>query len=104
MALVKPVIYQVVGYQNSGKTTFLLKLIQVLKGYDLKVATIKHHGHGGYPDVSQQKDSSKHLDAGAAVALVEGEGRIVLQAEDSNWNLDEQIKLMELFSTRYYLN
>ncbi|SDN14370.1 molybdopterin-guanine dinucleotide biosynthesis protein B [Bacillus sp. OK048] len=97
MALVKPIIYQVVGYQNSGKTTFLLKLIQVLKKVELKIVTIKHHGHGGCPDVSKQKDSSKHLDAGAAASLVEGEGRIVLQAEDSDWNLDEQIRLMVFF-------
>ena len=44
-----------------------------------------------------QKDSSKHLDAGAAASLVEGEGRIVLQADDSECSLDEQIRLMDFF-------
>ena len=97
MALVKPIIYQVVGYQNSGKTTFLLKLIQVLKNDGFKTVTIKHHGHGGRPDVPLQKDSSKHLEAGAAAALVEGEGRLVLQADESSWSLDEQIRLMNFF-------
>ncbi|MDR7076631.1 molybdopterin-guanine dinucleotide biosynthesis protein B [Neobacillus niacini] len=97
MALVKPIIYQVVGYQNSGKTTFLLKLIQVLKNDGFKTVTIKHHGHGGRPDVPLQKDSSKHLEAGAVAALVEGEGRLVLQADESSWSLDEQIRLMNFF-------
>ena len=31
MALVTPFIFQIVGYQNSGKTTFLNKLISHLK-------------------------------------------------------------------------
>ncbi|MEH7113033.1 molybdopterin-guanine dinucleotide biosynthesis protein B [Neobacillus niacini] len=97
MALVKPIIYQVVGYQNSGKTTFLLKLIQLLKSNNIKTVTIKHHGHGGYPDVAEQKDSYKHIDAGAAASLVEGEGRIVLQAEESDWGLEHQISLMSFF-------
>lgn len=96
MALVKPVIYQVVGYQNSGKTTFLLKLIEVLKNEGIKTVTIKHHGHGGRPTVPQ-KDSAKHLDAGAVAALVEGEGRLVLQADNSTWTLNEQIRFMDFF-------
>jgi molybdopterin-guanine dinucleotide biosynthesis adapter protein len=97
VALVKPLIYQVVGYQNSGKTTFLLKLVQVLKNEGLKIVTIKHHGHGGKPDVLPEKDSSKHINAGAVASLVEGEGRLVLQADESSWTLDEQIKLMNFF-------
>lgn len=91
------------GYQNSGKTTFLLKLLQVLKKDGFKTVTIKHHGHGGRPDVPPQKDSSKHLEAGAAAALVEGDGRLVLQAEDSAWTLDEQIRFMVFFRPDFIL-
>jgi molybdopterin-guanine dinucleotide biosynthesis adapter protein len=96
MALVKPIIYQVVGYQNSGKTTFILNLINELKNDGLKMVTIKHHGHGGKPDIPR-KDSSIHLEAGASAALVEGEGRIVLQVDGHEWTLDEQIRLMDFF-------
>lgn len=98
MALVKPLIFQVVGYQNSGKTTFLEKLIRTLAAQGLKTVTIKHHGHGGKPDVVQYKDSSRHLDAGALASLAEGDGRIVLQAESSEWCLEQQIELMKFFS------
>jgi molybdopterin-guanine dinucleotide biosynthesis adapter protein len=97
VALVKPVIFQVVGYQNSGKTTFLINLIQGLTGEGIKAVTIKHHGHGGKPEGEHGKDSGRHLEAGAIAALVEGDGRIILQAEDSNWSLEEQIRLMEFF-------
>lgn len=98
MALVDPVIFQAVGYQNSGKTTFLLKLIQLLSEQGIKTITIKHHGHGGKPEVIQEKDSSKHLEAGALASLVEGDGRIVIQADGINWRLEEQIHIMKFFS------
>jgi molybdopterin-guanine dinucleotide biosynthesis adapter protein len=97
MVLVKPVIYQVVGYQNSGKTTFILKLIEALKNEGIKSVTIKHHGHGGRPEIIPQKDSTKHLKAGALAALVEGDGRLVLQADESFLTLDEQIRFMDFF-------
>jgi molybdopterin-guanine dinucleotide biosynthesis adapter protein len=97
MALVEPIVYQVAGYQNSGKTTFLVKLIEELKKLGLMTVTIKHHGHGGRPDVLPQKDSSRHLEAGAAASLVEGEGRIVLQADDLFLTLTEQIRFMNFF-------
>lgn len=97
MALVKPVILQVVGYQNSGKTTFVTKLLNALSQFELKTVTIKHHGHGGKPDAFEQKDSAKHLSAGAIATIVAGQGRLILQAENSSISLDEQIRLLEFF-------
>ena len=97
MALVKPLLFQVAGYQNSGKTTLSLKLIQQLTAAGLKVATIKHHGHGGRPDVVESKDSDKHVKAGAAVSLVEGDGRLVIQAESGHWSLSEEIEMLSFF-------
>lgn len=55
MAVVTPIIVQVVGFQNSGKTTFVKKLLQELSKQNIYVATIKHHGHGGKPDVVEKK-------------------------------------------------
>lgn len=98
MALVNPVVFQTVGYQNSGKTTFLLNLIQILTEQDIRTVTIKHHGHGGKPEVAEEKDSSRHLQAGALASLVEGDGRIVLQAEGIHWCIEKQIQMMQLFS------
>ena len=97
MALVKPIIYQIVGYQNSGKTTIILKIIEILKNEGIKSATIKHHGHGGRPDILSQKDSAKHINAGAVASLVEGEGRLCLQADETALTLEEQIRFVEFF-------
>lgn len=97
MALVKPIIFQIVGYQNSGKTTIITKLIEILKNEGFKSVTIKHHGHGGRPDILSEKDSAKHINAGAAASLVEGEGRLCLQADETALTLEEQIKLVDFF-------
>jgi molybdopterin-guanine dinucleotide biosynthesis adapter protein len=97
MALVKPIIYQIVGYQNSGKTTIILKMIAILKNEGIKSATIKHHGHGGRPEVLSEKDSAKHIKAGAVASLVEGEGRLCLQADETTLTLEEQIRFVDYF-------
>ncbi|MEH7335835.1 molybdopterin-guanine dinucleotide biosynthesis protein B [Neobacillus drentensis] len=97
MALVKPVIFQIVGYQNSGKTTFIERLIKDLKGKGLRSAVIKHHGHGGKPDLVDNKDSTKYLSAGAAASIIEGDGRLLLQVEKWENSLEHQIELMSFF-------
>lgn len=86
------------GYQNTGKTTFVLKLIQELSKQGIKIVTIKHHGHGGKPEVIEQKDSSRHIMAGAAASIVEGDGSLLLQANVSEACVEDQIKLLEVFS------
>ena len=97
MALVKPIIFQIVGYQNSGKTTFMERLIKSLKDQGLITSAIKHHGHGGKPDIVQKKDSTKYLSAGAAASIIEGDGRLILQVEEWGHSLEAQIELMNFF-------
>ncbi|MEN1937599.1 molybdopterin-guanine dinucleotide biosynthesis protein B [Paenibacillus sp. 102] len=89
-------ILQIVGYQNSGKTTLTEKLIQAFSDKGMKVATIKHHGHGGYPEVPQ-KDSERHRWAGAVVSSVEGAGLLSLSSLRDKWPLQEIIRLYEFF-------
>lgn len=97
MAVVEPFIFQIVGYQNSGKTTVANKFVERLSAIGWKVATIKHHGHGGKPDVNEDKDSSRHVRAGAVVSLVEGDGRLLIQAEKDLWPIAEKINLVTQF-------
>lgn len=89
-------ILQIVGYQNSGKTTLVEKLIQTFSEQGLKVAAIKHHGHGGYPTVPQ-KDSERHRKAGAIVSAVEGDGLLLLTALRNQWSLQGIIRLYTYF-------
>ena len=97
MALVTPVIFQVVGYQNSGKTTLTTMLIKMLAEKGIKTVTIKHHGHGGKPESIPLKDTEKHMKAGALASIVEGEGRLHLQVENDRYSLHDQIELMNFF-------
>jgi molybdopterin-guanine dinucleotide biosynthesis protein B len=58
------------GWSGSGKTTLVTRVIPVLVGRGLKVATVKHAHHDF--DIDQPgKDSWRHRDAGASeVAIV----------------------------------
>ncbi|PHD57740.1 molybdopterin-guanine dinucleotide biosynthesis protein B [Bacillus toyonensis] len=89
-------IIQIVGYQNSGKTTLVEKVVHALAESEMKVATIKHHGHGGFPEVAQ-KDSERHRKAGAVVSSVEGAGLLSLSSLREEWSLQETIRLYEFF-------
>lgn len=89
-------VLQIVGYQNSGKTTVTEKLVKALTNEGVRVGTIKHHGHGGYPELPLQKDSERHRQAGAIVSAVEGDGLLSLSAA-SHWSLEEIIRLYTCF-------
>ncbi|MEC2921618.1 molybdopterin-guanine dinucleotide biosynthesis protein B [Bacillus tropicus] len=91
-----PSLLQIVGYQNSGKTTLVEKIVHALAERKIKVATIKHHGHGGFPEVAQ-KDSERHRKAGAVVSSVEGAGLLSLSSLREEWSLQEIIRLYEFF-------
>ncbi|MGX9134310.1 molybdopterin-guanine dinucleotide biosynthesis protein B [Rummeliibacillus sp. JY-2-4R] len=82
-------ILQIVGYQNSGKTTLMEQLISQATTESLRVGTIKHHGHGGIPMIENSKDSFRHEQAGASVTAVEGEGTLRMSIHQSTWRLDD---------------
>lgn len=90
-------IIQIVGYQNSGKTTLMEQLIKQASAEGLRVGTIKHHGHGGVPMIDSSKDSSRHEQAGASVSAVEGEGTLRMSIHQHNWQLAEILKIYAAF-------
>lgn len=81
------VILQVVGYKNSGKTTLMAALINFLISNHVKVASLKHHGHGGLPAGFENTDSEQHKQAGAIVAGVLGGN--ILQLSNTKWDMDK---------------
>ena len=90
-------ILQIVGYQNSGKTTFVGQLITRATAEGLVVGTIKHHGHGGIPSVESSKDSARHELAGACVTAVEGQGMLRMSMKRPHWQLAEILAMYESF-------
>lgn len=66
----RPVVCQIVGYKNSGKTTLVCALVEKLKTEGYRVAVIKHDAHDFEMD-HPGTDSFRHREAGAeAIALV----------------------------------
>jgi len=62
-------VVSIVGKGDSGKTTFLEKLIRELTLRGVRVATVKHHVHDYDIDVPG-KDSWRHARAGAVTTMV----------------------------------
>lgn len=62
-------VVSIVGKGDSGKTTFLEKLIRELSSRGVRVATVKHHVHDYDIDVPG-KDSWRHARAGAVTTMV----------------------------------
>ncbi|MFC5605022.1 molybdopterin-guanine dinucleotide biosynthesis protein B [Sporosarcina koreensis] len=86
----------VVGYKNSGKTTLVARWVRLLKEKGLSVAVLKHHGHGGQPDMSDvTTDTAQFLANGADSTLVAGGGAVQFI-----WNEEPGFaKLKEMAST-----
>src|SRR5699024_3077534 len=95
-------IIQVVGYKNSGKTTLASQIIGILASKGLRVASLKHHGHGGLPLGFENTDSEKHKQAGAIIAGVEGEG--VLQLSADTWDVDQMTAIYRWVCTEVLLS
>jgi molybdopterin-guanine dinucleotide biosynthesis adapter protein len=80
-----------VGRSNSGKTTFIERVIPelVLAGY--KVATVKHAGHGFDLD-TEGKDSWRHKQAGASSVVILSKGSMAMFADVSDQMSVEDVR------------
>ncbi len=102
-------ILQVVGYQNSGKTSFVSELTRQLSAAGKRVGVIKHHGHGGALDLPMT-DSHRHALAGAVLSSVIGEGETMIEWRDAdtfelllNWyEMHVDIVLIEGYKRKDY--
>jgi len=72
-----PRIIGLAGWSGSGKTTLITRVIPVLRGRGLKVATVKHAHHEFDLD-RPGKDSWLHREAGASEVLVASSRRWAL--------------------------
>lgn len=61
------------AYSNTGKTTYLEKLIPCLKSAGLRIAVIKHDAHDFQADI-EGKDSWRFAQAGADIVAVHPSG------------------------------
>ncbi|MDR1708989.1 MAG: molybdopterin-guanine dinucleotide biosynthesis protein B [Candidatus Accumulibacter sp.] len=75
-----PPVFIFVGHSNSGKTTFVEKLIPELTRRGVKVAAIKHAHHRVQLD-TEGKDSWRYKEAGAALSMLVTAGALQLVAD-----------------------
>ena len=88
-------IVSFVGYSNSGKTTFLVKVIKQLKKRGYRIGVIKHDGHDFEID-QIGTDTWQHRSAGADVVCIASNHKIaIVQTMIKPLNLDEIISLMD---------
>jgi molybdopterin-guanine dinucleotide biosynthesis protein B len=69
---ISPPIIQIVGYRNSGKTTLLCRLVNLLTERGWRVGTVKHDAHQFDID-HPGKDTWKHRLAGAETVAIASE-------------------------------
>jgi molybdopterin-guanine dinucleotide biosynthesis adapter protein len=77
-----PVILQVVGYQDSGKTTVITKLLKKLTQKGIKSGVLKHHGHMDKLAINDTgKDTESHRNAGAFITGISSSGGTIFSLE-----------------------
>lgn len=92
-AVKKPFLAAVSGVKNSGKTTFIEKLIPVLQRKGYRTAVIKHDGHEFEPDVTGT-DTWRVRKAGAYATGIFSSGQWMIVKEEPD--MDEK-RLAEFF-------
>ncbi|MBB5174320.1 molybdopterin-guanine dinucleotide biosynthesis protein B [Texcoconibacillus texcoconensis] len=94
----QPKVLQVVGYQNSGKTTLVTLLINLFSDLGFQVGSVKHHGHKTpLEKVVGDKDSDKHRRAGAQGTLVVSPNELYFTASIEEQSLEKYIEGFRAF-------
>ncbi|OAT82319.1 molybdopterin-guanine dinucleotide biosynthesis protein B [Desulfotomaculum copahuensis] len=92
---VEPPVICVVGTANTGKTTFLEKLIVELKGRGCRVGAVKHHHRGDFEIDRPGKDTWRFACAGAdAVCISAPRKAAVIRRVADELMLEEIVPLL----------
>ena len=82
-------IISIVGKSDSGKTTFIEKLVPELVRRGYRIATVKHDVHGFEVD-REGKDSWRHKQAGAHTTIISSPAKVALIRDvEKDFTLDE---------------
>lgn len=96
-----------VGRSDSGKTTFLEMLIQLLIKRSHRIGLIKHDAHGRVEFDRPGKDTYRHFQSGASPVVISGPGIIGLQRKyegeaELDWLAHHYLSDVDLILTEGY--
>ena len=74
-------LFGITGWKNSGKTTLMVALVELMAARGLRVATVKH-AHHNFDIDHEGKDSFRHRAAGASEVIVSSGNRWALIHEN----------------------
>src|SRR5690554_5145926 len=77
------IVFQIVGYKNSGKTRLICRLIELLVEKGIRVGVVKHDGAHEFELDHPNTDTWKHRKAGAQVIAITSEHRSAIIKEQS---------------------
>lgn len=87
----KAQIFAVSGVKNSGKTTLITRILPILTGKGLKVATIKHDGHDFDADVPGT-DSYRHFQAGAYGTVIFSDTKYMVVKKQPRMTVEQMME------------
>lgn len=88
----------ITGAHNSGKTTFIEKVVSILSLNGYNVSYIKHDPKGKAITDREGKDSWKIYNAGAEQVLVASPNKLSLFIREDSYNLTDILNLLNLFN------
>lgn len=86
-----PVII-IVGAHNSGKTTFISKVIRILSSEGFRICAVKHDPKGKAKTDTEGKDSYKMYQSGANQVILASPEKITSYIREQNYKLDKILK------------
>lgn len=88
-----PLVIQIVGFKNSGKTTLIERLISSLTGFGFQIGTIKHDAHNQFDIDHPGTDTWRHRKAGAHVTAITSAHHTAVMTGNSS-SLQDLLQMM----------
>ncbi|MDF2669020.1 MAG: hypothetical protein K0R67_1326 [Paenibacillus sp.] len=90
------------GYSGSGKTSLAVEVVRILEARGLRIAVVKHDGHGHYKE-AEGTDSAAYKAAGASAVAVLSPDGLVIYERKSEPSLKELLAMLSGVPNQYDL-
>ncbi|MCX7760116.1 MAG: molybdopterin-guanine dinucleotide biosynthesis protein B [Hydrogenothermaceae bacterium] len=88
----------ITGAHNSGKTTFIEKVVSILSSEGVNVAYIKHDPKGKAKTDTEGKDSYRIYNAGAREVVIASPNKLSIFVKNDAYDINYIIEFLKLFN------